>query len=608
MTHIPTNSLVLYKTKAARVVSSGEKLTIEIQGGESRKVRPKDVTLLHQGPLTSLDALRALSGELEIAWEILAGETTTLTDLAELVFDQVTPSTVWATWEMVGESLYFHGTSDALETRSADEVARIQAEQDARDADQRAWSDFIDRVREGQVLPAETENLSGVEALAYGRTAQSRVLRELGRGTTPENAHALLLKLGHWDARVNPYPHRFDLPLDPPVIPVPTMPEEERRDLTHLAAYAIDDEGNQDPDDAISIDGDYLWVHVADVAALVSPRSTLDMEARGRGANLYLPEITVPMLPPEMTHILGLGLQEISPALSFGFRVAEDGTLSEIDITPSRVKVTRLSYAEAETRLEEAPFKQIRALTGAFGRRRTARGSVALALPEVKIRVSGEQIDIRPLPRLESREMVTDAMLMAGEAAARFAVDHLIPFPFTTQLPPDTQAEPEDMAAMFAFRKHFKRSLTKTTPEPHAGLGMEMYARATSPLRRYVDLVAHQQLRAFLKDETPLSSQEITERVGAAEAVMDSLRRAERFSNKHWTLVYLKQAEHWRGEGVLVELRGKRGTVLIPELGLEAQLQLDDPPPLNSSILLYAKNVDLPELSVRFKREHAPTP
>ena len=30
---------------------------------------------------------------------------------------------------------------------------------------------------------------------------------------------------------------------------------------------SIDDAGNQDPDDAISIDGDRLWVHVADVAA-----------------------------------------------------------------------------------------------------------------------------------------------------------------------------------------------------------------------------------------------------------------------------------------------------------------------------------------------------
>ena len=73
--------------------------------------------------------------------------------------------------------------------------------------------------------------------------------------------------------------------------------------------------------------------------------------------------------------------------------------------------------------------------------------------------LAASELLIRPLPRLESREMVTDAMLMAGEAAARFAVENRIPFPFTTQVPPDTQAEAEDMAAMFAFRKHFKHEV-----------------------------------------------------------------------------------------------------------------------------------------------------
>ena len=76
-----------------------------------------------------------------------------------------------------------------------------------------------------------------------------------------------------------------------------TWRSEPRRDLTHLPAFAIDDEENQDPDDAVSLDGERLWVHVADVAALVAPDSEADLEARGRGANLYLPERIVNMLP-----------------------------------------------------------------------------------------------------------------------------------------------------------------------------------------------------------------------------------------------------------------------------------------------------------------------
>ncbi len=62
---------------------------------------------------------------------------------------------------------------------------------------------------------------------------------------------------------VNPYPRRMDLPAESPLLDLPELPAEERRDLTHLAAFAIDDEGNRDPDDAISLDGERLWVHVS---------------------------------------------------------------------------------------------------------------------------------------------------------------------------------------------------------------------------------------------------------------------------------------------------------------------------------------------------------
>ena len=42
-----------------------------------------------------------------------------------------------------------------------------------------------------------------------------------------------------------------------------------------------------------------------------------------------------------------------------------------------------------------------------------------------------------------------------------------------------------------------------TSPLPHDGLGVEQYAWASSPLRRYVDLVNQWQLLACLRDEAP---------------------------------------------------------------------------------------------------------
>ncbi|MFX4531934.1 RNB domain-containing ribonuclease, partial [Acinetobacter baumannii] len=82
-----------------------------------------------------------------------------------------------------------------------------------------------------------------------------------------------------------------------------------------------------------------LFVHVADVAALVPPGSPLDEEALRRGANLYLPEGTVPMLPPGVTEALGLGLNEVSPALTFELWVSEEGELLEERVYPSWVRV-----------------------------------------------------------------------------------------------------------------------------------------------------------------------------------------------------------------------------------------------------------------------------
>lgn len=81
---------------------------------------------------------------------------------------------------------------------------------------------------------------------------------------------------------VNPHPRRLNMPATDPTVSFPPLPDEPRLDLTHLPAFAIDDAGNQDPDDALSVDGDRIWVHVADVAALIQPDSPADLEARPR--------------------------------------------------------------------------------------------------------------------------------------------------------------------------------------------------------------------------------------------------------------------------------------------------------------------------------------
>jgi exoribonuclease-2 len=277
----------------------------------------------------------------------------------------------------------------------------------------------------------------------------------------------------------------------------------------------------------------------------------------------------------------------------------------------SWVRVTRITYEEATARIAEAPLAALYALALAYRDQRMQAGAVDIDLPEVDIVVADGQVILKPVPALAARTLVENAMILTGEAVARFAQEHDIPIPFATQDAPDEQgtgvrgqeAGGRDLSAMFALRKTMKRSQYRAVPAAHSGLGLPAYTQATSPMRRYLDLVVHQQLRAYLSGGRLLTADEILERVGATEAVIGSLRQAEHLSNQHWTLVYLQQHALWRGEGVLVERRDRNSVVLIPGLGLEPHLPVPGDPPLDSVLRLKVTNIDLPRLDVRFRVE-----
>lgn len=601
---IPLNSLVLYKNRPALVRQVGKKLEIALDSGDTASVRPKDVTLLHPGPLTSLSRLPArpdVGDEVLAAWELLAGETTSLAELAELIYGDFTPAAAWAVWELVQDGLYFQGTPDDIQACTATAVAETKAARAAKEAEKAAWEAFVQRAAAAESHPANERYLQDVVDLALERRDQSRVLRDLGQAETRENAHALLLRLGYWDETVNPYPQRFQLELASADAPLPSLPAETRLDLTHLPAFAIDDAGSADPDDALSLDGERLWVHVADAAALVTPDSPADREAQARAANLYLPEGTIAMLPPAATSQLGLGLNEVSPALSFGLDFDAAAQIAHVEIAPSWVRVTRHTYAEIEERLAEEPFAGIWQLTRRFYQQRQQAGAIEIDLPEVKIRVEGGRVVVTPLPPLRSRDLVREAMLMAGVAVARFGQERGIPLPYSVQEAPNESEPLPGIAGMFALRRSMKRSQRQSAPAPHAGLGLNAYVQVTSPLRRYLDLVAHQQLRAHLRGEPILDMAALMARVGAAESVSGSVRQVERLSNRHWTLVYFRQNPDWEGESIVLEKNGARSTLLIPELAWEEQVYLRHDLPLNARVRLTVTDVNLPELTAHFR-------
>jgi exoribonuclease-2 len=601
MSKLTAGALVLYKIRPARISEVSDKISLELEGGKSKRVREKDVVLLHPGPLSSLGQLSPCEGDVQETWELLEDGAIEISEFSELIYGEYTPATAWAAWQLVLAGIYFEGQPDAISARPVELVEAEIAAREKKEAEAKAWSEFLQRLEQGSIIEEDRKALGEVEQLALNGRSQSRILQAMGIQESPVHAHRMLVKVGYWTPNENPYPRRAGIDMSQPEFDLPPMPEESRKDLTGLAAYAIDDEDNQDPDDAISLDGERIWVHVADVASLVPPDSLMDKEARVRGANLYLPDQVVPMLPQGITDQLGLGLQERSPALSIGFTLSESGEPEDVEITPSWVKVERISYAAADQRLKEAPFEELFEKSQTYHQRRKAAGAASIRLPEVKLKVKDNQVEIHPLPRLESREMVTDLMLMAGEAIASYCQAQEIPIPYATQAPPDEPSIPEDMAGMYAYRRFFKPTQVKTQPEPHSGLGLGIYSRTTSPLRRYSDLLTHQQLRAHLAGQAPLDIHAISERIAESEGGSMANRKTERLSNNHWRMIYLRDNPDWQGEAIIVAKEGERAGILIPELGMEAKIRIKGEAGLNDSIRVKPREIDLPDLTCYFR-------
>lgn len=606
MKKLTKGALVIYREKSAAIISVGDKIDIIIAGNKSKKVRPKDLIFLHSGPIHSTAGFMPAAGNIDDTLEMLEDETVSFEEFSELLFDEFTAQSAWNAYLILREGKYFNGDLEkGVSARSMAEIAAAEAASAAKNEIVERREKLIERIRSGSLLPEDSKSMREIEQVAYGLTASSSIMRELSIASTPEKAHSLLLKLGVWTDKVNPWPMRDAMDMTIPELPVPDLPEEERRDLTMLAAFAIDDPNNQDPDDALSYDFDSntLWVHVADVAALVAPGSELDLEARGRGANLYLPEQVTPMLPNAVTAKLGLGLQEISPALSFALRISDDGAPELLEVIPSWVKVERITYADADKRINEDVFAAMQATASCFQQRRYDNGAVIIDMPEVKIKIAEDDaISFIPIESSPGRELVTNAMLMCGEAVSKFAYDNDIPIPHTVQdMLDDELAGGDTMAGMFARRKQMKASLQSLSPGRHSGLGMDNYCRATSPLRRYSDLLVHQQLRAFVTGKTPMDMDSLDEAVAASDRASRLTRSVERTVNEYWTLVYLSRHPDWEGDAIVIDTSGHKSTIIIPELAYITKMRLQDGIEANTELRLKILNVDLADLSVRFK-------
>ncbi|WP_144242721.1 ribonuclease catalytic domain-containing protein [Candidatus Francisella endociliophora] len=610
------NTLVIFKSKPAKVVSSlDKKIEIETLDGKNIKLPPKNVQLLLESENGfELEDLQELEiTELEMTWELLQEQgQTTIEELSEFLFEDTGVNEAYTIWLLVSQGEYFSFDDDFnIIVHTQEQKNTIVQEKQEKLKKEQELNDFIERMKQKEYAPQDEKFLKEIASLATLKSQNCRLFKYLNMEESENSAYKLLLDIGYWDEFFNPYLYRYgaELESNPANFKYNEDYDSLRVDLTHLTAYAIDDEGSNDPDDAISWDAqnNKMWVHVADPSSSISFGDDVDLEARARGSNLYVPENIVSMLPPQATQNLGLGLQDISPALSVGFTVDEQGDIQNIEICFSKIKVTRHSYEYAESNPQELELGSIPQYAEYFTQKRLSNGAVELDFPELKIKLDeNKNVVLTDLPRLGSRTLVRDTMLMAGVAVGQFCIKNDIAVPYSTQ--PAHELTKEDLeslnsiADMFATRKKLQRGKYSTQPSLHGGMGLENYVQVTSPLRRYLDLLVHYQLRNFISNQSTLSAEEVDEIIAQVDIPIRSNRQTERFSNSHWKLVYLMQNPEMQFEATVIEkLEKSRVMVSIANLAMTKKLSVNDKYELNDSLKLLNTSVNLVSQEAFFK-------
>lgn len=604
---------------------------------------------------------------LEVAWEVLVEDeaATTPPALAQLLFSEQSPVTCYAAHLLLSnDKIYFKQRKDGYEPRPASQVREIQYQLKREQERQVQWEAFLAKVKQQIETPAgtpagtapetalgtksaldwtreEEPYFAALERLVLGDREAAHpplaveLLKALHRPDLPEAAFELLVELGHWSPHENLELRRRQLPTsfsEQILDAAPTSAEdapidqdaERRLDLTHLKVYTIDDESTREIDDGLSVetlaDGQQqLWIHIADPTRWIQLGDAIDLEARRRGTTVYLPEQVIPMFPEALaTGPMSLVQGEICCALSFRVRLDGVGAIADYSIHPSYIRPTyRLTYGDVDEMLElgvteELELAALNAAAQLRHRWRESQGAITINLPESSIKVTdgGATIQIEVLEESASRQLVAELMILTSEAAGCYGRDHNLPIPFRSQPQPELPPEAELMQLPAgpvrgsALRRCMSRSEVNLTPSRHASLALEVYTQATSPIRRYSDLIAHYQIKAHLRGG-PLAFeaeelQTLLQTLGpiAYEAVL-----VERQTKNYWAMEYLRR---W-GDQVwdVLMLRWLRdyerlALVLIEDLGIEQAVRFDRMVPLGERLKLRVVHVDPRRAEIRF--------
>lgn len=641
--------------KGPRVVRcldrDGDRIVISIGRNRQAKI-PLDRLLLTTNLSGLSDAeLEAFSGRVvqvskdldsEAIWRLMAegGTRETVEHLADLCFvGRPTPAQVAGlAMHLEEQTPYFERQGNAYLARSAEDLRRMLQRDRRQEHLAAARTTILNELTKGRLpdSPTEMEDQFLEELRSFAvlgdehprAGAVKSLLKQTfpGSGNLQRHTFALLAAAGHMSPDEPVEIERAGLPVH-----FPRVVEEEasaiaappsdpgRRDLTDTPTFTIDHPGTLDRDDALSVERldkslIRVGIHIADAASLIPIGCAVDDEAYRRISTLYTPETRIPMVPT----VLSDGLSSIlpgQPRLSLTLLATlDDGEVAEWELFPSLVLSSgALTYQEADEILlsgEGLFLPQLQTLNDAANRlkfRRAEAGAYLTERPELSIELAGAslgstRVSVHTSPRdTPSKRIVMEMMVLCNALMARFCVVSSIPAAYRVQPQPISSAASKmvyDPVAHYRLMRSAQPARISTLPGRHHGLGVSEYLQATSPLRRFLDLVIQRQIANTLAGSPPPYSEESIAGIAQrAEFQRRELASIEGQRRRYWTLRFFEQrmSEGRTEYDAIVLETHRRGSSLLELVDYPFRVQAELPTGVSAGdrIALRLRDVDL---------------
>lgn len=552
-----------------------------------------------------------LVGEVPLAdiWELSAAEGVSEFDpafLAGLAFGEEPDDDHVAAFlrAVIRDKVFFRFKNGRVEIHSAEVVEQQQEKRRREEEEQAILKDGAESLRSlarGDD-PGESEfvssclNLIEQYYLHGSEFADYKLARELLKDAGQNALHAplaLLVKAGRWQADENIFLARHKVPVEfseetlaaAAELAAPSLEEliaEGYRDLTGVAALTIDGDDTLDFDDALHLEetanGWRVGVHIAEVSRFAPPASVLFETARERGTSIYFPEGQVAMLPERLSaDLASLRQGEVRPVMSFIFDFNEDGSIRSREVCRSAIIVKRrLTYRELFAMLDDPEISVLARLAHHLRKERIESGAVLMPVPDVVVtpgeEVRVELVDADSTPRL----LVAEFMVAANRLAASYLGDRGIPGLFRAQEEPFRRfVEGADSGLFLNLkqRKFLKPARILTSAAPHSGVGCQAYTTATSPIRRFFDLVMQAQIASVMqRRQECFSARELKEFIGEIISCQSRAGLVWRLRHRYWLLKYLEGRKDETLEALVLENSPRKLVVVLTDCLLESAM------------------------------------